>query len=191
MSFWVAVVVATAWLVRPSRGAARPLASSSSPRRSWHAGASAPAVPVGAGDAVPSALNLLALAMRSGVGHVEAIEAVAGQLAGPLGAHLHTVAAAIRWGVDEREAWASVPTAWQPAAWALRMAASAGVPPAELLVRAAGDLRRAEDQRLEMATSRLAVLVVLPLGLAFLPAFVLTTVLPIVLALAADVLGRS
>jgi pilus assembly protein TadC len=68
------------------------------------------------------------------------------------------------------------------------MAAAAGVPPAEVLVRAAAEVRRAEQQRLELATATLGVRIVLPLGLAFLPAFVLTTVVPIVLALANQVL---
>jgi pilus assembly protein TadC len=133
-------------------------------------------------------IDLLALTLRGGAGLVEALEAVATCVGGPLGLHLKTVAAASRWGVDEASAWASVPSAWQPVSRALRMAATAGVPPANVLVRAAGEVRRAEQQRLEVATATLGVRIVLPLGLAFLPAFVLTTVVPIVLALANQVL---
>lgn len=137
---------------------------------------------------VAGVIDLLALALRGGVGLVEAMEAVATRVGGPLGLHLQTVAAAGRWGVDDATAWASIPSAWQPAARALRMAATAGVPPADVLVRAAADVRRTEQQRLELATATLGVRIVLPLGLAFLPAFVLTTVVPIVLALAQQVL---
>ena len=68
------------------------------------------------------------------------------------------------------------------------MAATAGVPPAGVLIRAAEEVRRAEQQRLEVATATLGVRIVLPLGLVFLPAFVLTTVVPIVIALAKQVL---
>ena len=68
------------------------------------------------------------------------------------------------------------------------MAASAGVPPAEALAGAADEVRRSEQQRLEVATATLGVHLVLPLGLVFLPAFILTTVVPIVLALAQHVL---
>jgi len=150
---------------------------------------------VGAGSrtAVPVAevagvIDLLALTLRGGVGLVEAMEAVATRVGGPLGLHLQTVAAAGRWGVDDETAWASIPSAWQPAARALRMAAIAGVPPADVLVRAAEEVRRTEQQRLEVATATLGIRIVLPLGLAFLPAFVLTTVVPIVLALAHQVL---
>jgi pilus assembly protein TadC len=71
------------------------------------------------------------------------------------------------------------------------MAATAGVPPADVLARAAEEVRRAEQQRLEVATATLGVRIVLPLGLVFLPAFVLTTVVPIVLALAHQVLAAQ
>ena len=134
-------------------------------------------------------MDLLALTLRSGAGLVESMEAVATRVGGPLGLHLRTVAAASRWGVDDATAWASVPSAWQPAARALRMAASAGVPPADALVRAADEVRRTEQQRVEVATATLGVRIVLPLGLVFLPAFILTTVVPIVLALAQQVLS--
>jgi len=137
---------------------------------------------------VAGVIDLLALTLRGGVGLVEAMEAVATRVGGPLGLHLRSVAAAGRWGVEDATAWASVPSAWQPAARALRMAATAGVPPADVLVRAAEEVRRAEQQRLEVATATLGIRIVLPLGLAFLPAFVLTTVVPIVLALAHQVL---
>ena len=137
---------------------------------------------------VAGVIDLLALTLRGGVGLVEAMEAVATRVGGPLGLHLQTVAAAGRWGVDDETAWASIPSAWQPAARALRMAATAGVPPADVLVCAAEEVRRTEQQRLEVATATLGIRIVLPLGLAFLPAFVLTTVVPIVLALAHQVL---
>ena len=148
-------------------------------------GVSRTAVPVAE---VAGVIELLALTLRGGVGLVEAMEAVAARVGGPLGMHLLTVAAAGRWGVPEATAWASVPSAWQPAARALRMAASAGVPPADALVGAANGVRRTEQQRLEVATATLGVRIVLPLGLVFLPAFILTTVVPVVLALARQVL---
>jgi len=138
---------------------------------------------------VAGVIDLLALTLRGGAGLVEAMEAVANRVGGPLGLHLQTVAAAGRWGVEDSTAWASVPSAWQPAARALRMAATAGVPPADALAGAADEVRRAEQQRLEVATATLGVRIVLPLGLLFLPAFILTTVVPIVLALAQQVLA--
>jgi hypothetical protein len=212
MTLWLAVTVAAAWwcwpgrrrpdralLMPPGGGAAADLPGD---RPGGPSGPTAGRVAGGrdAGDdaaarevpavEVADAVDLLALALHGGAGLVEAIEAVAARLDGPLGAHLHTVAAAERWGVGTVAAWASVPSAWQPAARALQMAATAGIAPADLLARAADDIRDAEEQRLDVATARLGVRVVLPLGLLFLPAFVLTTVVPIVLALATQVLGR-
>lgn len=159
-------------------------------------GHTAPGAQPGAGDAgrvvpvaeVAAVIDLLALTLRGGAGLVEAMEAVAARVGGPLGMHLRTVAAACRWGVDDATAWSSVPSAWQPAARALRMATAAGVPPAEALAGAAQEVRRREQQRLEVATATLGVRIVLPLGLLFLPAFILTTVMPIVVALAQQVL---
>ena len=139
---------------------------------------------------VADAVDLLALALHGGAGLVEAIEAVASRARrAPRRASAHRRRGRALGGRHGRRL-ASVPSAWQPAARALRMAATAGIAPADLLARAADDIRDAEEQRLDVATARLGVRVVLPLGLLFLPAFVLTTVVPTVLALAAQVLGR-
>ena len=210
MRLWFAVAVAAAWLLWPARshGVHEPLAGAgfaaavtpvaapaAAPWSSHGAGPGTLPAPAAAPRTVPmvdvaNAIDLLALALRGGVGLLEAVEAVGARLEAPLGAHLLTVAAAQRWGVESLEAWASVPSAWQPAARALRMAATAGIAPADVLAQASQEIRRAEEQRLEVATARLGVRVVLPLGLLFLPAFVLTTVVPIVMALAAQVLGQ-
>lgn len=138
---------------------------------------------------IASCLELLALAMRSGCGIVEALDLVADQQDDICGTHLRTVAAAMRWGLTEEEAWGAVPSPWAPAAHALALAAGAGVAPGALLMAAAADIRREEDHRLEAATATLGVQVVLPLGLVFLPAFVLTAVVPFVLSLGMNVMG--
>jgi len=148
-----------------------------------------PAPPLTMPD-VADTLDLLALALRGGAGIVQAIDAVAERTGPPASDQLRRVSAALRWGVEDARAWSTVPVAWQPAARALHMAATAGAAPADLLHMAAGDLRRAEAARLELAASRLGARVVLPLGLAFLPAFALTTVAPVVLALTHQVLGQ-
>ena len=83
---------------------------------------------------IASCLELLALALRSGCGLVEALEVVGAQVDDIAGAHLRTVAAALRWGLPDDEAWAAVPAAWLPAAQALTLASRAGVAPAELLL---------------------------------------------------------
>lgn len=135
-------------------------------------------------DAVANSVDLLALALQGGGGVVEAIESVAADSPPPVRNQLSSVGAALRWGVADEEAWAVVPAVWAPAARALRLSRQAGLPPADMLRRAAEELRAADNAHVEAASARVAVRVVLPLGLAFLPAFVLTTVVPVVIALA-------
>ena len=56
------------------------------------------------------------------------------------------------------------------------------------LDRQAADLRAAKVAVANAATRRVGVLVILPLGLCFLPAFVLVGVVPVVVAVLHDVL---
>lgn len=137
---------------------------------------------------VAGALDLMALALGSGVPLVTAVEVVAERSGPVVAAHLRQVVAALRWGVAEARAWDGLPSIWHPAGQAVALAGMAGVPPAGLLKRAASDMRRAEQRRIEEATGRLSVLVVIPLGLCFLPAFALLTVVPVIAALAADLM---
>ena len=133
--------------------------------------------------AVASALVLLALAFRSGLPTWQVLDAVAEQSPEPVALDLRQVAAALRWGADEQEAWASVDPAWAPAARAVSIAHRAGIAPAALLMKAAEDTRQADLERLELAAAQVGVRLVLPLGLVLLPAFCLTTVVPLVVSL--------
>jgi hypothetical protein len=138
----------------------------------------------GPGDAeVSAALTLLALAYRSGLPTWDVLLAVADGSQGRVSQDLRQVAAALRWGADEAEAWGSVGAVWSPAARAVAIAQQAGVPPSSMLVAAAGDLRRAELDGLEIRAAKAGVRLVAPLGLVLLPAFCLTTVVPLVVAL--------
>lgn len=132
---------------------------------------------------VPEALELVALALQGGGSLGEATSSVATVLPGRRREELGLVGASLRHGTDSTTAWAEAGPDWEPARRALDLAAVAGVAPAPALRQAATDLRRDAVADVELATARLGVRLVLPLGLAFLPAFVLTTVLPLVLAL--------
>lgn len=133
---------------------------------------------------MPEVLDLLSLALGGGADVQSAVQQVAAVVGGPAGRELGAVRAALAWGLEEDAAWGQAPLHWAPARRALALAATAGVPPAQLLTDAAADLRRDALAGIEVATARLSVRLVLPLGLAFLPAFLLTTVVPVVLALA-------
>ncbi|WP_353953705.1 type II secretion system F family protein [Knoellia sp. S7-12] len=140
-------------------------------------------------DAAADALVLCALALRSGLGPIEALEAVADKAGGPVAHHLRVVASAHRWGQDAATSWAHVGEAWRPAALAWQAAEQSGAAPAGVVLAAAERMRREESSRVEAAVQRAGVLLVLPLGACFLPGFVGTTVVPVVLHLARSSLG--
>ncbi|WP_338090909.1 type II secretion system F family protein [Planosporangium thailandense] len=139
---------------------------------------------------LPVAVDLLAAALRAGAPQARAAEVVGEAFGGPLGRRLVRVATALRLGARPVEAWApltDVPGVERVCRAAVRSADSGGAM-AGALDRVAGDLRAIRAARAEAAAQRLGVLVVLPLGLCFLPAFLLTGVVPVVVAVLGDVL---
>jgi len=138
---------------------------------------------------VAASMLLLAVALQSSCGVMEAIDHTA-RVAPPAAAgELAVVAAGLRWGVTEEQAWAEADPRWARTALALRLAREAGVAPSSLLLTGADDLRSNRLAAVDVAAARLGVRLVIPLGVAFLPAFVLTTIVPVVLALARQVLA--
>ena len=139
------------------------------------------------GSDVAAALEFLALVLAAGGGLVDAVEAVARTSRGVVRTHLTTVATAVRWGMPWSVAWGAVGPDWARARRAMVLADAAGAAPSVALRRAAAEVRADQLQQLELAAARLGVAIVMPLGLAFLPAFVLLTVVPLVIAIAAEV----
>lgn len=152
---------------------------------------------------LPEALGLLAAALYAGSPPSEALHAVGTALmaAAPtipagrsLGGRFCQVAVSLRLGGDIRSAWAAIPEAapGRPLAGmalALSRLDEGGAQVATALIAVATELR-AEQRATSIAAARQAgVLAVLPLGLCFLPAFVLIAVLPVVVAAARQVLG--
>ncbi|MGE9807302.1 MULTISPECIES: type II secretion system F family protein [unclassified Janibacter] len=140
-------------------------------------------------DTVADGIVLLALALRSGCSVPEALGAAANASAGPVADDLRRVAVALTWGHEGAQAWAHVPGAWAPAALALTLAQEAGASPSDALLAAARRLRSTEARRLEAAAARAGVALVIPLGLLFLPAFLCTAVLPVIVVLAGEALS--
>lgn len=136
-----------------------------------------------------AALTLVAAALRSGMGSVEALEAVARLCPDAAGRELAIVAAAHRWGEAGDVAWARVGPGWQTAAVSWHAAQSAGAAPAGLLAAAARRMHDDEARRVEASVQRAGVLLVLPLGACFLPGFVATTVVPVVLVMLGGLSG--
>ena len=139
---------------------------------------------------LPLGADLLAAALRAGAPVDRAAAAVADALDGPLGARLGRIARSLRLGAGPQEAWshlAGVTGAERLVAAAVRSSASGGAL-AAALERLAGDLRAERSLAVEAAAQRAGVLIVLPLGLCFLPAFLLAGLVPVLVAVLGDVL---
>lgn len=137
---------------------------------------------------LPFALDLMAATLLAGAPPSGACVAVGEALGGPLGERLSRVGRALALGTPTAEAWAAVrdlPSGGRLAAAAVR-ASRSGAAFGGALVRLAADLRAVRLAELESAGQRAGVLVVLPLGLCFLPAFVLGGLVPVVVSM----LGR-
>lgn len=192
MSVAVAALLALAVLAWPAA-----LANNTGPvptvGSSWAAGAGGvrPEAPPEDALSVAAAIDLLALALTSGVPLTSALESVASRSGPAVRSHLRQVSAALQWGVDGPKAWEGLPALWQPVGGAIAIAGQIGMPAAGLLREAAGNIRAQERQRLQERTARLGVLIVLPLGGCFLPAFAVLTVVPVVAVIAASVLHGS
>lgn len=139
-----------------------------------------------AGSVVPEALELIALALLGGGSVAHASTSVAAVLPAERGAELGRVGRALEKADDADRLWDEAGEHWSPGRRCLDLAERAGVPPREALLQTARDLRRDAVADVEVAAARLGVLLVLPLGLAYLPAFVLTTIVPVVIALVQD-----
>ncbi len=143
-----------------------------------------------AGLDLPFAVDLLAAALRAGSPTDRAVRAVAEALGGPVGGRLDRVAGALDLGLTPDRAWASVhglPSGARLAATVARSADS-GAALASGLTQLAEELRAARLAAAETATQRAGVLLVLPLGLCFLPAFLVAGVVPVIVAVLGDVL---
>jgi pilus assembly protein TadC len=139
---------------------------------------------------LPLAAELLAAGLRSGAPVDGAVAAVADALGGPLGERLARVARALRLGAGPAEGWAhlgALAGADRMTRAAVRSSTS-GAALAGALTRLADDLRADHGAAAEAAARRAGVLIVLPLGLCFLPAFLLAGLVPVIVAVLGDVL---
>jgi pilus assembly protein TadC len=139
---------------------------------------------------LPIAADLFAAAARAGAPPDRAALAVGTALGGPVGDRLVLVGAALRGGRPADEAWRHVfdlPGGPRLASVATR-SAERGSALSRALEQQAVDLRAARAAAAEAAARKAGVLVVLPLGLCFLPAFLLAGVVPLVVSVLGDLL---
>jgi Flp pilus assembly protein TadB len=130
----------------------------------------------------PLAVDLLAACLASGASLEAALAAAGRAVPGAAGDVLSTATAALRMGADPLDVWRTVGELPElaPLARAAARSAQTGAPLASLLPRVADDLRADRRSDAEARTRTAAVRLTAPLGAAFLPAFVLLGVVPVV-----------
>ncbi|HWH29223.1 MAG TPA: type II secretion system F family protein [Mycobacteriales bacterium] len=143
---------------------------------------------------LPLVLDLLGACLAGGAPLSAAAGAVGTAVRGPAGKRLQRVAGLLAVGAPAGAAWLALggpdpdDDPLGPAARSLARAAETGAPVAATLARLADDARRASRAAGTQAARRAGVLAVAPLGLCFLPAFVLLGVVPVVAGLAGPLL---
>jgi len=134
---------------------------------------------------LPLATDLFAACLSAGRPATASLQVVARSVGGPLEQDLALVAARLGLGGDPVEVWRAVPRADPLAPLARVMARSleTGAPAAAGLARLADDLRRERRADVDRAARSVGVHATAPLGLCFLPAFLLIGVVPAVVGI--------
>lgn len=130
-------------------------------------------------------LDLVAAASAAGAGVTAALAAVGEAVGGARGAALVEVGAALDLGTEWSAAWADVDPALAVAGVVLRPTWERGARAGPALRAAADAVRRERHSRALEAAGRLGTRLVLPLGLCYLPAFVLVGLAPVIISMAA------
>jgi Flp pilus assembly protein TadB len=141
---------------------------------------------------LPWAADLLAACLAAGAPAPAAAEAVAAAVGGPVGEALRRAVALQRLGGDPPSCWLGLGADPELAAVgrALARAAESGLPAAPVISAEAALCRAERRADAQAALARVGVLATAPLGLCFLPAFLLIGIVPVVLGLGADVLAQ-
>ncbi|WP_460447792.1 type II secretion system F family protein, partial [Angustibacter aerolatus] len=136
---------------------------------------------------VPVLVELVAAALGTGLPAADAVDEAA-RAAERLDVELVRSLPLWRVGMPAARAWRDVDDAYLPLVRALTLAERTGGGVALVLRSAAGDARARRRRAAAVASARLGVRLVLPLGLTTLPAFGLLGVVPVVAGLAVPLL---
>lgn len=142
---------------------------------------------------LPLASELLAACLSSSASPAQAASVVAQTVGGPLGARLSAVSAELSLGAPPVLCWGRLGDdcpALVPLARCLVRTSVSGAPPAVPLAGLAVAQRAAAGRAAHEQVRRAGVLATAPLGLCFLPAFVLIGIVPVVMGLATSFAHR-
>lgn len=138
---------------------------------------------------VAAAWDLLAACLRAGLPVPTAITAIAGELPPATAQPLRASADLLALGADPDTAWAPAIACPDTAALArgARRAARSGTALADLATDLAARFRSNAADAAEATAQRAGVLIIVPLGVCFLPAFICLGIAPVIVGLAAQV----
>lgn len=139
---------------------------------------------------LPLIAELLAACLAAGAAPAVAAGAVGGSLGGPLGDGLRRATTELRLGGEPAAVWkrfGQLPGA-AGLARRLELAGSSGAPAVAAVAAEAVECRGRRRRAAQTTARRAAVLVTGPLGLCFLPAYLLIGVAPVVIGLAKELM---
>ncbi|AWE41615.1 type II secretion system F family protein [Actinobaculum sp. 313] len=125
-------------------------------------------------------LDIAQAALQGGTSIPGALLAIHEAVAESESAGLDVAARTLLLGGTWEEAWGQVPARFQSLRDALQPAWEDGAAPSALLRQAAEGIRQGRSRRAREAAARLGAHLVLPLGLCFLPAFVMLGIVPVI-----------
>ena len=133
----------------------------------------------------PMVADLMAACLASGASTVAATRATAEALGGPVAEVLNQCVVQFNLGAGPTQVWRPLGAepSLAPIARAILRSAETGAPLTAVLLRVSDDLRLARRAQLEQAAKTVGVKAVGPLGLCFLPAFMLLGVVPLIASL--------
>jgi pilus assembly protein TadC len=142
--------------------------------------------------ALAAAWERLAVCLRVGLPVAAAVQAAADDLRGGAGVRLRRVAGLLALGADPADAWREAGEQPQLAGFAraARRSAGTGAALAEVARAEGGRIRAELVDTAEARAQRAAVTIAGPLGLCFLPAFLVLGIAPVVIGLAGEALAR-
>ncbi|MGA9716402.1 MAG: type II secretion system F family protein [Aeromicrobium sp.] len=136
---------------------------------------------------LPGALDLVTAALEAGRPPGSALALAAEVTPDPLGPDLSAVAHRMVVAGDLEAAVSDVDGPLLPLARALRRADQSGVPVADVIAAVALDTRREQHAAHRERARRVGVRTAAPLGLCFMPAFLLIGIVPTIIAVASNI----
>lgn len=128
---------------------------------------------------LPVAVHLLGACLAAGAATTSALESVSEAMPGAVGQELALVRRRLQWGVDPASVWRSIDGPLAQLGRRMARAHESGASVQHAVTRLAEDLRNETRARADARARTVEVRAAAPLGVCFLPSFVLLGVVPL------------